>query len=33
MNTIKGAIDGGVGLKTDRLIAVNPNALLKRAIA
>jgi hypothetical protein len=33
MNMIAGAIDGNVGLKIDRLTAVNPNASLKRAIA
>jgi hypothetical protein len=31
MNTIADAINGDVGLKTDRSIAINPNALLKRA--
>jgi hypothetical protein len=33
MNTLADAIDGNVGSKTDRLIAINPNASLKRAIA
>jgi hypothetical protein len=33
MNTIADAIDGDVGSKIDRLIAIDPNASLKRAIA
>jgi hypothetical protein len=33
MNTIADAIDSNVGLKIDRSTAINPNALLKRAIA
>jgi hypothetical protein len=32
MNTIADAIDGNVGLKTNRSIAINPNASLKREI-
>jgi hypothetical protein len=33
MNTIAGAIDGEVCSKIDRSTAIDPNALLKRAIA